>query len=83
MPAGRHLADSLGGALLSAAHRGWLDEQTLEELLSVSAALAADEELLGELTRALPALSEKGADGDVARLAAVTLGPPAALPRAA
>lgn len=68
------LAESLGGALLSAAHRGRLDEQTLEQLLGVSTHLAADEELLGELTGALPALSEKGADRDVARLAAVALG---------
>jgi hypothetical protein len=40
----------------------------------VSTRLDADEELLGELTGALPALAKKGADRDVARLAAVTLG---------
>ena len=68
------LAESLGGALLSAAHRGRLDEPTLEQLVGVTERLAADGELLGELTGALPALSEKGADSDVARLAAVTLG---------
>jgi tetratricopeptide (TPR) repeat protein len=68
------LAESLGGALLSAAHRGRLDEQTLEQLLEVSTHLAGDEELLGELTGALPALSEKGTDRDVARLAAIALG---------
>lgn len=68
------LAESLGGALLSAAHRGRFDEQTLERLLDVSAYLAGDDELLGELTGALPPLSEKGSDRDVARLAAVALG---------
>lgn len=72
--ASQQLAESLGGALLSAARRGRLDEQTLEQLLDVSTRLDADEELLGELTGALPALAEKGADRDVARLAAVTLG---------
>ncbi len=70
----RQLAESLGGALLSASHRGRLDEQTLELLLDVSTRLDADDELLRELTSALPALSEKGADLDVARLAAVALG---------
>ena len=70
----QQLAESLGGALLSAAHRGRLDEQTLEQLLEVSSWLDTDEALLGELTTALPALSEKGADCDVARLAAITLG---------
>lgn len=68
------LAESLGGVLLSAAHRGQLDEQTLEKLLGVFERLAADEELLVDLTGAVGALSENGADGDVARLAAVTLG---------
>jgi tetratricopeptide (TPR) repeat protein len=70
----QQLAESLGGALLSAARRGRLDEQTLEQFLDVSTRLDADEELLGELAGALPALAEKGADHDVARLAAVQLG---------
>jgi tetratricopeptide (TPR) repeat protein len=68
------LAESLGGALLSSAHRGRLDEQTLEQLVSLSEQLAWDWELLVDLTSALPALSEHGEDRDVARLAAVTLG---------
>ncbi len=68
------LAESLAGALHSAAHRGRLDEQTLEQLLDVSANLVAgDEDLVHELSGALPALSEKGDDRDVARLAAVAL----------
>jgi tetratricopeptide (TPR) repeat protein len=68
------LAESLSGALLSAAHRGRLDEDTLEQLLKVSTRLAADAELLGELIAALPALEEQGNDRDIARLAAIALG---------
>ncbi len=69
------LAQSLAGALHSAAHRGRLDEQTLEQLLDVSAHLVGgDEDLVHELSGALPALSEKGDDRNVARLAAVALG---------
>jgi tetratricopeptide (TPR) repeat protein len=68
------LAESLSGALLSAAHRGRLDEHTLEQLLNVSTRIAADAKLLGELTAALPMLAEQGKDRDIARLAAVALG---------
>jgi tetratricopeptide (TPR) repeat protein len=70
----RQLAESLGGALLSSARRGVLDEPTLEQMIEVSHALGADEDLLGELTGALPALSEQAEDHEVARLAAVALG---------
>jgi tetratricopeptide (TPR) repeat protein len=72
--ASRQLAESLSGALLSAAHRGCLDEETLEQLLNVSTRLAGDADLLGKLTAALPALAEQGNDRDIARLAAVVLG---------
>jgi hypothetical protein len=72
--AARQLAESLGGALLSAARRGHLDEETLERLLDVSTHLDEVEELLGDLIAALPALAEKGDDRDVARLAAVAFG---------
>ena len=69
------LAESLAGALHSAAHRGRLDEQTLEHLLDVSAHLVAgDEHLVHELSGVLPALSKTGGDRDVARLGAVALG---------
>lgn len=68
------LAESLGGALLSAARRGRLDEDTLEQLLDVSTRLGEVEALVDELTGALPALAEKGDDRGVARLAAVALG---------
>jgi tetratricopeptide (TPR) repeat protein len=69
----QQLAETLGGALLSAASRGRLDEQTLEQMIEVSARLAGDENLVAELSSALPVLSEKGADRDVARLAALAL----------
>jgi hypothetical protein len=72
--ASAQLAQSLSGALLSAAHRGRLDEDTLEQLLNASTRLAADAELLGELTAALLALAEQGNDRDIARLTAVALG---------
>ena len=70
----RQLAESLGGALLSSARRGVLDETTLEQMLEVSHTLGADEDLLGELTGALSALSERAEDYEVSRLAAVALG---------
>ena len=69
----RQLAESLGGALLSSAHRGRLDEQMLERLIDLSGHLAWDEELLADLTSTLAALSRRGNDRHVARLAAVTL----------
>jgi hypothetical protein len=69
----QQLAETLGGALLSAASRGRLDEQTLEQMIEVSARIAGDKNLVAELSGTLPALSEKGADRDVARLAAVAL----------
>jgi tetratricopeptide (TPR) repeat protein len=71
--ASQQLAKTLAGALLSAASRGRLDEQTLDQMVEVSARLGGDENLVAELGGVLPTLSEKGADRDVARLAAVAL----------
>ena len=68
------LAENLGGALVSAAHRGRFDEQMLDQLAALSEQLAWDGDLLVDLTSALAALSDHGADRDVARLAAITLG---------
>jgi tetratricopeptide (TPR) repeat protein len=70
----RQLAESLGGQLLSAARRGKLDERALEPLPGLSEELGWDEELLVDLTHAIDALSRRGEDEEVARLAAVTLG---------
>ncbi len=70
----RQLAESLGGQLLSAARRGRLDERAVNPLPGLSEELGWDEDLLVYLTHAIDALSPRGDDEEVARLAAVTLG---------
>jgi tetratricopeptide (TPR) repeat protein len=67
------MAESLGGVVLSAAHRGALDEAALDRIVGVSERIGWDDQLLSYLTSSLAILGDDGPDTEVARLAATAL----------
>jgi len=67
------MAESLGGVVMSAAHRGTLDEASLDRVVSVSEGIGWDDQLLSYLTSSLAILEDEGPDAAVARLAATAL----------
>ncbi len=67
------MAESLGGAVMSAAHRGTLDEASLDRVVGISERIGWDDQLVSYLTSSLAILGDDGPDTEVARLAATAL----------